>query len=334
MLPYVPLVREYRAKTLDLTHFGYLAVVDENSKVVYAAGDPEAVVFYRSASKPVQALPVIARGLDAEFGLTDEETVIFAGSHAGESYHIRALESILQKTGLTEDMLVMKPAVPGYTPANEERIRHALPPRKLYHNCAGKHAALMLVQRAMGAEVRDYWKMDAPVQREVRETVMKMSEADHVELGVDGCGVPVFAVPMRGIATAFKNLACPEMIRDDRLAAAAARFVPRIHRYPDMMRGTGYLCSLLNYDPDIVAKGGALGVYGFGLKKERLGVSFKLIDGTEGPWPLIVMEVLRQLGLLSKETEQRLETLHPSRIFNDNDLMVGHREVCFHVEMK
>jgi len=329
MTPYVPLVREYRADTLDLTHYGILTIVDENSRVVYQAGDPEGVVFYRSASKPIQALPVIERGLDQKYGLTDEETVPFAGSHAGEPFHIAALERILRKTGLSEDMLVMKPAVPAYAPANEERIRQNLPPRRLYHNCAGKHLALMLLQRDLGAEARDYWRMDAPAQREVRDTVLTMSEAGRAELGVDGCGVPVFAVAMRGIATAFKNLACPDKIRDERLAEAAARYAPRIHRFPDMMRGTGYLCSLINYDPDIVGKGGALGVYGFGLKKERLGVAFKLIDGAEGPWPLIVLEVLRQLGCLSKETEARFETLRPATILNDNDLLVGHREVCF-----
>ena len=146
-MSFAPLVREYRGDTLDLTHFGYLVIVDEHSKVLYSVGDPDDIVFYRSASKPIQALPVIARGLDKKYGITEEESVIFAGSHAGEPYHIAALESILAKTGLTEDMLVMKPAVPAYAPANEARIRAGIPPRKLFHNCAGKHCALMLLQR-------------------------------------------------------------------------------------------------------------------------------------------------------------------------------------------
>ncbi len=135
MVPYVELVREYRSNLLDLTHYGYIAIVDEHGDLLWHAGDPEAPIYYRSASKPIQALPVIRRGLDKKYGLSDEETVIFAGSHAGEAYHIEALESILQKTGLREEMLVMKPTVPNYAPANEERIRRGLAPRKLYHNC-------------------------------------------------------------------------------------------------------------------------------------------------------------------------------------------------------
>ena len=70
-MAFAPLARECRGKTLDLTHFGYLVIVDENSKVLYSVGDPDDIVFYRSASKPVQALPVIARGLDRKFGLTE-----------------------------------------------------------------------------------------------------------------------------------------------------------------------------------------------------------------------------------------------------------------------
>lgn len=325
------LVKEYRGETLDLVHHGHLVVVDESSRVVYAAGDPETMIFYRSASKPVQALPVVMHGIDAEFGLTEEETVIFAGSHAGEHFHVAALESILRKVNLSEDMLIMKPASPISVSANEERIRRVLRPRRLYHNCAGKHIALMLLQRRLGAETKDYWKVDAPAQKEVQEIILKMSEVNRLEIGVDGCSVPVFAAPLRGIANAFKNLAAPEKINDPDLQCAAATFVPRIGKYPLMMQGTNFLCSLLNYDPNIIAKGGANGVYGFGLKKEKLGIAFKFIDGTEKNWPLVVIEILRQLRCLSEPTKQRLQNLNPYLIHNDNDMVVGRREVGFNI---
>ena len=136
---------------------------------------------------------------------------------------------------------------------------------------------------------------------------------------------------MKNFAASYKNLACIDTIPDDKLQSAVASFIPRIHQYPWMIRGTGYLCSLLNYDPDIIAKGGANGAYGFGLKKERLGVAFKLKDGTETAWPFIVREILKGLGCLSAETSERLESLHPESIYNDNDTLVGHREACFQV---
>ena len=268
----VRLTEEFRGGLLDLTHYGYISIVDEKGKVIYSAGDPEAMVFYRSASKPVQALPVIAHHLDEKYGFTDEETVLFAGSHLGESFHVNALKSIMKKADLNPEDLIMKPTVPGSTEANEERIRQGLPKSKLYHNCSGKHAALMLTQREMGGDVKDYWKVGSVGQNEVLRTMSVLSEypEEKVVIGIDGCGVPVFAYPMKNIATAYKNLACIDTIQDDVLQDAARRFVPRIHEYPHMMRGTGYLCSLINHDANIIAKGGANGEIGRASCRERV----------------------------------------------------------------
>lgn len=325
------LTEEYRGELLDLIHEGYVCVVDEKGKVTGAAGNPEAQVYYRSASKPLQAIPVIMRGLQQKYALTDEETVIFSGSHLAEEHHIRVLESIFKKGGMLEEDLIMKPAVPASVKANEERILKGLPPRKLYHNCSGKHAALMLLQRDLGGDIRDYWKEDSLCQKEVKRVISELSEFPEaqVDVGVDGCGVPVFAVPMRNIAVAFKNLACVDTIRNSTIREAVGEYVPRINQYPLMMRGTGFICTLINYDENIVAKGGANGVYGLGLKKERLGISFKLKDGTESMWPIILREIFRQIGYHNPETIQMLESLNNGSIVNDNGTVVGHCEAVF-----
>ena len=325
------LIDEYRGELLDLTHYGYIVVVNDKGEVIYSAGDPEAVVFYRSASKPIQALPVIAHKLDEKYGLTEEETVLFAGSHLGEDFHVAALKSIMEKSGLNPDDLIMKPGVPGLPAANEERIRKGLPKSKLYHNCSGKHAALMLTQREMGGDVKDYWKVDAVGEEEVLRTMSELSEypMENVKIGIDGCGVPVFAYPIKNIAIAYKNLACIDTIKDDTLREAAEKYVPRIHKYPHMMRGTGYLCSLINHDPNIVAKGGANSVYGIGLKKERLGIALKVKDGNEVIWPIIIREIFRQIGYYNEETNKMLLAQHSGVTVNDNDTPVVELKAVF-----
>ncbi len=327
------LAHEYRSDTLDLTHCGYLVIVDEHSRVVFSRGDMDDFVFYRSAAKPIQALPAIALGLDEKYGLTDEESAIFAASHMGEDFHISALERIAEKTGLNEAMFVMKPTVPTSAKSNEERIKAGLPRRKFYHNCSGKHTALILTQRELGGVPEDYWKVGERVQKTVEQAVKALSETNEVRLGVDGCGVPVFAVGMKHIAIAFKNLACIDTIGDESLQSAAARFLPRMHRYPNMISGTDKLCTMLNEDENIVAKGGANGVYGIGLKKQRLGVAFKITDGTESAWPLLALEALRALGALSEQTRARVEALHPYVIKNDNNTEVGHRSLAFTISL-
>lgn len=330
---YTKLISEYRfdpsenpaSATFDLAHFGYVCIVDENSNVLYSAGDCDDFVFYRSASKPIQSLPVFKYGLDKLYGIEEKESVIMSASHAGEPWHVEAVESILRKAGLSEDLLCMNPTRPTTEEYNDARIRAGLPLRKVYHNCSGKHAALLLIQKHLGGKLEDYWKADTPVFREVAQTLKTVSEAEQMRIGVDGCGVPVFAVPMKNIAISFKNLACPDKIKDDKLQLAAIDNVGRIQRHPEMIRGNSYPCSIMNMDPNIIAKGGANGVYAFGLKKQRLGIAFKFIDGTEAAWPFMLKETLKACNALTPEHEKRLDALHPTYFVNDNGKIVGER---------
>ena len=225
MTKYQTLVHEYRGNLLDTIHNGYLAIVDENSRLLYHIGDPDTIVFYRSASKPLQAIPIIMRGLDRRYGLTDEETIIFGGSHCGDQTHIAVLESIVQKVGIQEEMLIMKPAIPARRESNEQRVCAGLSKRKLYHNCAGKHIALAMLQRELNADLGEYHVKDAPAQTEVHRIleIMGESHAGNMHVGIDGCGVPVFATGLRHIAIAFKNLAVPEKISDDKLSESFSR---------------------------------------------------------------------------------------------------------------
>ena len=331
---FVTLTEEYRGNLLDLIHSGYICIVNEDGKVIGSAGDPEAQVYYRSASKPIQALPVIARDIDKKYGLTPEETVIFSGSHLGEAFHVDIIKSIFAKGGMDINDLIMKPTAPGSTDANEDRIRKGLPKAKIYHNCSGKHSALMLLQKELdGEHIKDYWKVDSAAQKEVKRTISVLSEfpEDKIDIGIDGCGVPVFAVPMRNIATAFKNLACIDTIKDESLQKAAERYVPLINQYPLMMRGTGFLCSLINNDPNIVAKGGANGVYGIGLKKERIGISIKIKDGSDSMWTIIIKEIFRQIGYNNPKTFEILDGLNNGTIVNDNDTPVGECKAVFSI---
>ena len=249
--------------------------------------------------------------------------MLFAGSHMGDTFHVAALESIHKKADLGEDLLVMKPTVP--------QVPHPqdIAPRKFYHNCSGKHTGALLLQRELGGAVRDYWLPNSPAQNEIRRAVASLSEfpLEKVVDGIDGCGVPVFAVGMKNIAIAFKNLACPEKIADPALSEAAKRFVPKIHEYPLMMRGRGMLCSRNNEDPAIVAKGGANAVYALGLKDQKLGIAIKMADGWEQVWPMVIKRLLEMFGHQNEKTLSMLEELCPATIVNDNGTPCG-RRVC------
>lgn len=328
-----PLVYEYRGDILDNVHMGCLALVDEAGKVVFSVGDPRSVVYMRSSAKPIQALPVIQRRLDEAYGLTPEESTIFAASHSGQPHLIAALESIFAKTGFSESDLIMKPTVPADPDAAFAQRSAGDPPRKFNHNCAGKHAGILLFQRALGGAIADYWKPEAAAQREILRAVSIVSETDpeRIGIGVDGCGVPVFGIPVASFATAFRNLAAPDRIRDGSLAEAASRFVPRMHQYPYMISGYGRFCTLLNGDPNLVAKGGAAGVYGLGLKRQRMGLAFKMTSGSSKVWGHVIRQVLTDLDAADEATIRGLEALDPVELRNDNDRVVGEFRTAFEI---
>lgn len=328
---YVKLIEEYRGETLENTHYGYIAVVDKDSNVILSTGDISTSVYYRSASKPVQALPTIALGLDREFGLTDEECAIMAGSHTAQDIHVAALESIMKKANINEADMIMNPAVPADTIANEERIRQGISARKVYHNCSGKHLSLMLVQRKLTGSYKDYHLINSAAQQMVLETVATVSEVEKssIQIGIDGCGVPVFAVPMTNIAIAFKNLARPEKIADANLREAAMRYVPMINANPIMMRGRGFVCGNINRDQNLVGKGGAMGVYGIGMKAEGLGISLKIADGTDYLWPFLIAGIFKEIGYDNKETYDILAGINSGIIKNDTGSEVGYAKNVF-----
>lgn len=325
------LVHVFRNKTLENIHMGRICVVDDSGTVIGSSGDTEAFTYYRSSSKPIQALPVFKHRLHEKYGLTPREMAILAGSHAGEPMHLEVILSLLKKTGYSENDLIMLPAYPSYEPARNSMIRQGLPPRKALHNCSGKHIAAMMLAQYLGDDHRDYWRLETKAQQEILSTIALLSDypADQIHTGVDGCGIIVFAVPLQNIARAYMHLACPDTVGDADIRRAVNVLVPYIHQENLMIRGTDYLCSIFNEDPNVVAKGGANGVYGFGLKKERVGVSLKLEDGTEDMWPVIIREILVQLHYDNQDTLEKLKKLRPDYIVNDNQDHVGTIKTVF-----
>ncbi|MFC5467391.1 asparaginase [Cohnella suwonensis] len=325
------LVREFRGGIEECVHSGHICGVNDRGEIRYGAGDPEAVTFLRSAGKPFQAIPVIRHGADARFGLTDAEGAILVGSHRAEPFHVIALESIADKIGVSEDLLLCHPTYPLSAYATESLHREHKPKRSIYHNCSGKHLGILALCKTLGYPVDGYGNPDHPAQEEILETLSYLAHypKEKIGMGTDGCGFPVFALPLRALATAYLKLACPDLIANPDIRIAVQTIVRRMNEHPEMVAGTDRICSHLLMDSNIVAKGGAKGVYGFGLKKERLAFALKVLDGSEDEWPLIVASILEQIGYDNRETIDRMYGLAPVSIRNDNNRVVGRNQTAF-----
>lgn len=309
---------ETRGPLDENLHRGAVAVVDERGEEIYSCGDVVSPKFYRSASKPLQALPVFARELERKYGITQKESAIFSASHLGEQFHVDAVRGILDRCGFREEDMIMAPC-PG---ANGETSKAA-------HCCSGKHAGLMMLARELSGDYKDYWREDCAAQQEVLDVISFLSgyARDGIKIGIDGCGVPVFAVPVKNMALSFLRLACPDLIPRAEYRQAAVRLGDANTAYPLMIRGTGSIDSLINSDPNLIAKSGRFGVYCIGLRRERLGIAMKIDDGDDGHLPVILAAILRKIGYGNSALLEAMDMMQNNgAVLSDTGMVVGRCE--------
>lgn len=326
-----PLVLEFRGGMVENVHYGHIVGVDETGAVRYVAGDPDFATFMRSAAKPIQALPFFMERLDEKLGFTEREQAIMMASHRALPYHVDAVDGMLSKLGLTEERLVCKPTYPLDAGARDSLVAERKPQRRVYHNCSGKHLGVLAYCKAMGYPLEGYYSPDHPAQRRILEVAAELAECrvEEIRLGTDGCGFPVFGLPLRSMATAFLKLACPDRIADPAMRRAAERVGALMNAQPNMISADYLICPNLLKDPNIIAKGGAKGVYCFGLREERLAFALKVTDGSEEEWPIVVASMLEQIGYRHTETIERLRRIGPRDIVNDNGLVIGENRSVF-----
>jgi L-asparaginase II len=335
-LKYATLVEEVRAGVVENIHTGLICGLNEQAKTYYQVGDNGHYTYFRSAAKPIQALPIFLTNIIEKYGLTEEEAALFTASHRGEPYHIQALESMLKKLPVNEDELYCPASYPLNTEPREAMIRNGLKKRKLYHNCSGKHMGFITVCRELGFPIESYWEKDHPLQKHIAEILSVLSEMpiSEIHIGIDGCGVPVFAIPLKKMAEAYLKLACPDLIQDQPLQQAVYKMTSIMNSQFNMIASEHFICSILLEDNNIVAKGGAQGVYCFGLKNERLGFALKVLNGSEEVWPTIVASILEQIDYSNMETITKLRAIRPSVIRNDAGMEVGSIHERFYLEKR
>ncbi|MGH9945770.1 MAG: asparaginase [Pyrinomonadaceae bacterium] len=323
-----------RGETVESVHRGHLIAIDGDGSVHLSIGDPETVTFLRSSAKPFQALPCITSGAADKFGLTEDEIALACASHSGEKMHTEIAGRMLAKSGLSENDLRCGAHLPFYEKEAERILRANENATQLHNNCSGKHAAMLAFAKHINADLDRYEHLEHPVQQAILKTVSIFCEVpeEKIATGIDGCCVPNFAIPLSSMARGFKNLVSPsDDFADEVVRSAAARIVSAMVKFPELIGGSERLDTMLMQEAKgkIISKVGADGVWLCGvLPSEKhptgLGITLKIEDGDDKrARPVVAVEILRQLGILSSDD---LPDLSPMPISNRREEVVGRVE--------
>ena len=274
------------------------AVCDSSGAVVDSFGDPMRPTAPRSASKPIQALPLILTGAADAFDLAAHELALACASHNAEANHVDSVRAVLARAGSGVDELECGAHGPINEDADLALIRANIAPGSEHNNCSGKHMGMLVTAHHLGEDPMGYIQPDHPVQQRVTTMMAEMCNADlsTQRPGIDGCGIPVWTMPLAELATGWARMADGRST-DEATAAAATRLFDAMVAEPHYVAGTGRSCTRLmnSYGPRVAVKGGAEGVYCAVDRQEQLGIALKTDDGSSRGSELAVETIIAKL---------------------------------------
>jgi L-asparaginase II len=275
-----------RSGFTESRHRGMIVALNPDGSVRLAAGAVGEPMFPRSSNKPMQATAMLRCGLDLDSKLL----ALAAASHSGEDFQVAGVREILARAGLADDALQCPPDLPLDSDAQRVLLRGGGEPDRVHMNCSGKHAAMLATCVTAGWPTISYLDPEHPLQQEIRHEVAALSGEQVHAVGVDGCGAPLLAICLTGLARAFRAVVLAKPGSAERRVADAMR------AHPDWTSGTTRPeRALMEAIPGLLLKSGAEGVEAFALA-DGAAVAFKIDDGAQRARTAITVALLRELG--------------------------------------
>jgi L-asparaginase II len=329
----VSVAKVFRGNAIESVHWGSIAAVNADGKLLYRVGDPYLATFMRSSAKPFQAIPVIESGAAKRFEFTTKEIAIMTGSHSGEPSHVETVAGILEKIGLKESDLQCGVHVPHRYMAVNMTPEPGVIFSQLEHNCSGKHSGMLAVAVHRGFSIEDYLLPEHPGQQMIRKAVSEICNCPEELMGVaiDGCSAPNFSMPLYNMAMGYARLVTPNAVPREKATAYST-----IHRammeYPEMVGGAARLDTVIakSAGEPLISKAGAEAVHCFAMVDRHLGAAIKITDGARRALYPVAIEFLYKMGVRPKM--DIFQEFHRPIVTNWRDLEVGHIEPGFVIE--
>ena len=278
------LAKVTRGDLVESLHLGHLIVLNPDGSTYLSKGSPELPIYPRSAIKSLQASAMLKAGLKVE----ENELAIICASHSGSQSHIDLVTMMLTSRGLSTSQL--KNAVDKPLGEKEKISWSEKAPSQLAQNCSGKHAGMLITCQQIGWDMKCYLDLDNPLQVAIKNEIEELSGEKVSAVSVDGCGAPLFAVSLVGLARAISILVKSKEDPYKQIVSACTK-------YPELVAGEGRLTTrMMQAVPGLFMKEGAEGVQVCALRDGRV-IAIKIIDGSWRPVAPIIMEIFSRWGV-------------------------------------
>jgi len=315
-----------RGNTVESRHRGAAIVLDADGGVVFSVGDVERPVFPRSAVKAIQGLPLFESGAADRYGLSEPEIALAVSSHSGEPEHAETSLGMLKKAGRDASCLECGTQWPMGEAAARAMAKAGQEPSALNNNCSGKHAGFVCLACGLDEDPAGYVKAGHAVQQAVRGALEEVTVAAHSSerMGIDGCSIPSYAVPLRALALGFARFGTGHGFGPER-AKAAARIRKAVAAHPFMVAGTGRFDTraMEQLGARLFTKTGAEGVYCGALPELGYGIALKCDDGAGRAAEIAMAALIARFLPMSEAEAQAFAPLRESILKNWNGVEVG-----------
>ncbi|NIH87823.1 L-asparaginase II [Amycolatopsis granulosa] len=282
----IPLVQVFRDGRVESVHFGSRVVLAPDGTLLEARGEVDEPGYPRSTAKLMQAAGMVRLGLD----LPSDLLALAAASHSAEEFHLAGAAQILGDAGLSEDDLRCPAHLPHDPVLRDQWLADGRAPRRLAHCCSGKHSAMLATAKRNGWPTAGYLDPAHPLQTRLAATVAELAGEPVAHTAVDGCGAPLFAISLRGLATAVQRVAtAPPGTPEHRVAEA-------MRKHPEMVAGPNRdVTQLMTAVPGLIAKDGAEAVQ-IAVLPDGTTVAVKIADGADRARMPAALAALRRVA--------------------------------------
>lgn len=281
------LVQYVRADIVESAHRGHAVILDKSGNVEVSLGEPTKPIFPRSAIKLAQATAMLKSGAK----LADEKLAISCASHSGEEIHRALVKEMLQEIGLQIGSLQCPADLPLDPKVQIDYLAKGMKPERLTMNCSGKHAGMLTACVANKWPVENYLAQEHPLQKSIVETIEDLSGEKISKSTFDGCGAPLHAISLVGLARIAQNAVLSDSNSEQRKVVDAAR------KFPVYNSGNNRdVAQFMQTVEGFFTKEGAEGVH-VGALADGRSFAVKFEDGSMRPRAPFVVEVLRYWGV-------------------------------------